>query len=402
MSPHPATRCVFLLILTAMTLSGGCAAPPRAHAVPAELQDQAVVPGMPPGLRAWGDSVNPEMMANMLGTLERERACLAAAGHTGPLPKAVYLAVSGGGADGAFTAGLLNGWTAAGTRPEFKAVTGISTGALIAPFAFLGPEYDHVLREFYTTVSTDNILEQRGLLGGLLADALADNRPLKKLVAQVVDRRVFDAIAAEYAKGRLLLIGTTNLDACRAVIWDIGAIASSQDPHALELVRSILIASAAIPAAFPPVLIDVEAGGKCYQEMHVDGGAMTQVFLYPPSLKVGTYVQRERSVYIIRNGRLDPGWAEVQRRTLPIAGRAISSLIQTQGIGDLYRLYVQAQHDGIDYNLAFIPSSFKAVSKEAFDRDYMNQLYQVGFDLGRNGYPWQKTPPGFEPPAAAE
>jgi hypothetical protein len=399
MKSHATSCSMTLCILMAATLTGGCAAPQRAHAVPAGLQDQAVIPGLPPGVRTWGDEVNPELLNKMLRELEREKATLAAAGQTGPLPKAEFLAISGGGADGAFTAGLLNGWTAAGTRPQFKAVTGISTGALIAPFAFLGPDYDDVLREFYTTVTTDQILEKRGLLAALYNDALADNRPLKKLLAQVMDRSVLDRIAAEYAKGRVLLIGTTNLDAGRAVIWDIGAIASSGDPRALELIRSIMIASAAIPAAFPPVLIDVEADGKRYQEMHVDGGAMTQVFLYPPSLRAKDYVERARCLYIVRNARLDPGWAEVQRRTLPIAGRAIASLIATQGIGDLYRLYLQAQQDGIDYNLAYIPASFKAAPKEAFDRDYMNKLYQVGFDLARDGYPWQKVPPGLQPSA---
>jgi predicted acylesterase/phospholipase RssA len=281
-------------------------------------------------------------------------------------------------------------------------VTGISTGALIAPFAFLGPEYDAVLREFYTTITTNRVLVKRGLLAAVFDDALADNRPLKKLLAQVVDQRVIDGIAAEYAKGRVLLIGTTDLDARRAVIWDIGAIASSGHPRAADLIRSIMLASAAIPAAFPPALIDVEVDGKPYQEMHVDGGTMTQVFLYPPSVQAKDFVQRERCLYIIRNARLDPDWAEVQRRTLPIAGRAIASLIHTQGIGDLYRLYVQAQRDGIDYNLAFIPVSFKVVPKEVFDRDYMNELYRVGYELARGGYPWQKIPPGFEPAAAPD
>lgn len=397
MTRHFTAQCAFLLVLIGTALAGGCAGPQRTHAVPAGVQDEAVIPGLPAGVRTWGDTVNPEMLSNMKRELEREKATRAAAGHTGPLPKAEFLAISGGGSDGAFTAGLLNGWTAAGTRPEFKVVTGISTGALIAPFAFLGPEYDNVLREFYTTVTTDNILERRGLLAAIFDDALTDNRPLKQLLAQVMDRRVIDGIAAEYAKGRVLLIGTTNLDACRSVIWDIGAIASSGHPRALELIRSIMIASAAIPAAFPPVMIDVEANGSPYQEMHVDGGAMTQVFLYPPSLRAQDYTPRQRCLYIIRNARLDPEWADVQRRTLPIAGRAIASLIATQGIGDLHRLYLQTQRDGIDYNLAFIPASFKAVPKEAFDRDYMNQLYQVGYDLARNGYAWQKTPPGFVP-----
>jgi len=400
--PSRTSRCFLPLILVGVGLSSGCTAPHRGHAVPANLQDRVVIPGVPPGARTWAHVVNPEFLSNMSRALEREKACLAAAGQTGPLPKAVYLAISGGGADGAFTAGLLNGWTAAGTRPQFKGVTGISTGALIAPFAFLGPEYDSVLREFYTTITTDKVLVKRSLLAAVFDDALADYQPLKKLLAQVTDQRVINGIAAEYAKGRVLLIGTTDLDARRAVIWDIGAIASSGDPRALELIRSIMLASAAIPAAFPPVLIDVEADGKPYQEMHVDGGTATQVFLYPPSVRAKDFAQRERCLYIIRNARLDPDWAEVQRRTLPIAGRAISSLIHTQGIGDLYRLYLQAQRDGIDYNLAFIPPSFKVVSKEVFDRDCMNQLYQVGYDLARGGYPWQKTPPGFEPAAASE
>ena len=336
------------------------------------------------------------MLRNLERSIEREKAALVAAGKSDSLPQAEFLAISGGGADGAFTAGLLNGWTAAGTRPKFKVVTGISTGALIAPFAFLGPEYDEVLRKFYTTVDTNNILEKRSLLAALFDDALTDNRPLKNLLAQVLDERVIKGIATEYARGRLLLVGTTNLDACRAVIWDVGAIASSGDPRAPELIRSILIASAAIPAAFPPVLIDVTVDGKPYQEMHVDGGAMTQVFLYPPSLQAATRVQRQRRMYIVRNARLDPEWAEVQRRTLPIAGRAISSLIATQGIGDLYRLYLQAQRDGIDYNLAFIPASFRVVAKEVFDRAYMNALYQVGYEAGRSGAAWAKVPPGWK------
>ena len=175
----------------------------------------------------------------------------------------------------------------------------------------------------------------------------------------------------EYGKGRLLLIGTTNLDAQRGVIWNVGAIAASHHPRALELVRKIMIASAAIPAAFPPVMIDVEVEGQRYQEMHVDGGATTQVFLYPPSLKLkemaeAAGVQRERRVYIIRNARLDPEWAETQRRTLSIAGRAVSSLINTQGVGDLYRTYLNAQRDGIDYNLAFIPANFKDSAQRGF------------------------------------
>jgi hypothetical protein len=161
-----------------------------------------------------------------------------------------------------------------------------------------------------------------------------------------------------------------------------------------------MLASAAIPGAFPPVMVDVEANGKRYQEMHVDGGAMAQVFLYPPSLKVADEskragIRRERKLYIIRNARLDPDWAEVERRTFSIASRAISSLIQTQGIGDLYKIYAETQRDGIDFNLAYIPKTFYAPHKEDFDTDYMRKLFQTGYDLAARGYRWEKAPPGL-------
>ncbi len=318
------------------------------------------------------------------------------------MPPINFLAVSGGGDDGAFGAGLLVGWSATGTRPEFKGVTGVSTGALIAPFAFLGPEEDNALREVYTAIGPQNILKPRGLLAALTSDALADNSPLFELISRHINAEFLARIAREYQeKGRLLLIGTTNLDARRGIVWNMGAIAASGTPEALDLFRKILLASAAIPAAFPPVMIDVEVNGQPYQEMHVDGGAQAQVFLYPPRLfdlvrQQGVKVApRERSVYIIRNARLDPDWATVERSTLTIAGRAISSLIQTQGLGDLYRIYATAQQDGLDYNLAYIGADFNAEHKEDFDATYMRALFDYGYQLGRKGYPWQKTPPGM-------
>jgi len=391
--------CAWLL---AVVLSG-CSAPHREHAVPRELQDQAVVTGMGPGVRTWGSAVNPAFMETMERSVEWEHKALADAGHTGPMPRADFLAISGGGANGAFGAGLICGWTESGTRPVFKIVTGISTGALTAPFVFAGPDYDHVLREVYTKTRTENILVPRGLLAAMFNDAMADTKPLWETLSKYVDQKLLDRIAAEYRKGRYLVIGTTNLDARKAVLWNVGEIAISGDPKALELVRRIMIASAAIPGAFPPVFVSVEADGKKFQEMHVDGGTATQVFLYPPSLKLrdvaaASGVTRERRAFIIRNARLDPDWAEVERKLMPIAARAIDSLLHTQGVGDLYRIYINAQRDGIDYNLAYIPASFKLVSKEPFDPEYMTQLFQVGFDMAKKGYPWEKTPPAFETP----
>jgi predicted patatin/cPLA2 family phospholipase len=384
----------------ACLLSSGCAPLNRSAAVPVGSEEQATIPGMT-GIRYWADA--PDTTGFRKDTMEayvREQTYLAASGHQGQLPPADFLAISGGGENGAFGAGLLVGWTAAGTRPTFKGVTGISTGALTAPFAFLGPAYDSKLREIYTTLSSKDVLESRGLLAGaLFDDAFADNMPLRRTVAKYFDQSMLDAIAVEHRKGRLLLIGTTNLDARRPIIWNIGKIADSGQPGALELVQRILVASAAIPGAFPPMMIDVDVDGKRYQEMHVDGGASSQVFLYPPSLNVSTSgITRERRLYVIRNARLDPDWAQVDRATFSIAGRAIDSLIQTQGLGDLYRIYLTTQRDGFDFNLAFIPRSFTRTLKEPFETAYMSDLFKVGYGLAVKGYPWEKSPPGFAAP----
>jgi predicted acylesterase/phospholipase RssA len=382
-----------------MVVSAGCGTLPRQPAVPQDLRKEAVIPGIPDA-RIYGDFALTDFTRMGRESFEREKAFLSASGHQGPLPPVSFLAVSGGGDDGAFGAGLLVGWTAAGNRPQFKAVTGISTGALIAPFAFLGPEYDAVLKHVYTNVTRNDIFKPRNLLSVVFKDALADTTPLWSLVSRYVDQELLDAVAAEYRKGRLLLIGTTDLDSRRGVIWNMGQIAASGDPKALNLFRSIMLASAAIPGAFPPVLIDVEANGRPHQEMHVDGGTVAQVFIYPPSFRLGQVtkdsgIQRERRLYVIRNARLDPEWANVERRTFPIVGRAISSLIQSQGRGDLFTIYQLSQRDGLDFNLAYIPKTFNEPHSEDFDMTYMRKLFNVGYERAVSGYPWEKAPPGL-------
>jgi hypothetical protein len=278
-------------------------------------------------------------------------------------------------------------------------VTGVSTGSLIAPFAFLGSEYDKPLEAVYTTITPPQVFRSRGLIGGVFNDALADTSPLAETIARYMDEKMVAAIAQEYNKGRLLLIGTTDLDAQRPVIWNIGAIAASGHPEALSLIRQVLRASSAIPGAFQPVLIDVELDGKKYQEMHVDGGAVAQLFLYPPNLDLTVY-PRGRKAYIIRNARLDPDWAETEPRTLSIAGRAITTMLAASGHNDVLRVYFITQRDKVDYNLAYIGSDFTTPHKEEFDPVYMKALYQYGYDKARAGYPWSKQPPGLAAPAA--
>jgi predicted acylesterase/phospholipase RssA len=342
------------------------------------------------------------MIAAVREAMRRERAWLDRTGHRGPLPPASYLAISGGGDSGAFGAGLLTGWTAAGTRPTFKVVTGVSTGALIAPFAFLGSDHDWALRT-YTEISGRNIFRRRAITALFFSDALSDTGPMRRLIARMVTPEFLRAVGAEYEKGRLLLIGTTDLDARRPVIWNMTAIAASNDPEALELFRDILVASAAVPGAFPPVMIEVEADGRRYQEMHVDGGAAAQVFLYPPSVDVAALGPvRERRAYIIRNARLDPEWASVDRRALSIMRRAVSTLMQTQGEGDLFMMYATTQRDGVDYNLAYIPAEFDTPHTREFDPVYMNSLYEFAYRLGSTGNPWHKAPPNVPPSRLGE
>ena len=351
-----------------------------------------------PGVKYSGDGIG--LKEEFIAGTVREEEALKAAGHSGPLPTANFLALSGGGDKGAFGAGLLVGWSKAGTRPDFKLVTGVSRGALIAPFAFLGPKYDDQLRAVYTNISNKDIMKKRTPLALIFDDAMADNAPLWQLMKKYVNDSMLRDIAAEYQHGRFLLIGTTNLDNMHGTIWNIGKIAASGNPGALHLIHSILIASAAIPGAFPPVLIDVEAGGKRFQEMHVDGGTVAQVFVYPASMRLkegarAAGIVRERRMYIIRNSRLDPDWAQVERKVFSIAGRSISSLIQMQGRGDLFRIHSVAMRDSVDFNLAFIPPTFDAPHPEDFDTGFMRALFQYGYDQAVKGYPWAKAPPGY-------
>ena len=382
-----------VLTLCVAVALAGCGSQPRLPSVPHALQYEAVVPGMP-GIRYRAPKVD-DLIKDLRVTVQREQATLRAHGYSGPLLPISFLAISGGAENGAFGAGLLVGWTQRGDRPEFNFVTGVSTGALIAPFAFLGPKYDPQLKRLYTEISAKDVLALRSIVGALFDDALADNLPLKQLVEVNITQEVIDAIAAESRKGRLLLVATTDLDAQRTVYWNLTLMAESRHPAALELIRMILVASAAIPGELPPAMIDVEAGGQRYQEMHVDGGTTQQVFLLPPELVLTEVARRDRTVYVIRNSRLEVDSMEVKREALAIAGRAVASLIHTQGVGNLYEIAAQAQRDGAKFRLAFIPESFDKTLPQAFDRTYMNELFLVGYQMGAAGYPWATEPPGL-------
>lgn len=383
-----------LLLLLLIT---GCSSAPERNPLPRELIKEAVVPGIPEA-RFWGDEWPQFALERFTddtdAEIQREFPGIYGKPHN-------YLAISGGGANGAYGAGLLAGWAAAGDRPEFTMVTGVSTGALTAPFAFLGADYDDQLKKVYTTTTTKDIAAQRGILSALLSDSLADTTPLKSLIARYITEDMIDAIAREHRRGRRLFIGTVNLDAGRSVIWNIGAIADSDYPHKVKLIHDLMRASAAIPVAFPPISIPVEAGGNMYDELHVDGGTGAQVFVYPaeldwPFIMRKLKAQGAPNVYVIRNAFLDPDYQGVKRNVLPIAGRSIDSLIRTQGIGDLFQIYALCRRDGNNFKLAYIPATFVEEPAEPFDPVYMSKLYDLGYEKAKQGFTWKTSPPDFK------
>ncbi|WP_295878630.1 patatin-like phospholipase family protein [uncultured Thiohalocapsa sp.] len=385
---RPRAAAVGLVTLGLVLLTGCAAAPQRLEPLPAALAADASLPGIVGG-RYWGDERPAELdawLAQPEATLRERYGGVMGRPHN-------YLVISGGGGDGAYGAGLLTGWTETGTRPEFQIVTGISTGALIAPFAFLGPEYDPVLREVYTQFSTDDLMEPRGPLEILRGDAVSSTRPLRQKIAEYLNDDVLAKIAAEGRKGRSLLVGTTNLDAGRPVVWDITRLAASDAPNAPALIHDVILASASIPGVFPSVLIEVEADGRRYDELHVDGGVTAQLFFSPAGADWQRIAERldargEPRLYVIRNAKLRPRWQTVKPRLVPIMSRSIDTLIGTQSIGNLAELYIVAREQGLDYRLAYIPQSFYAVADEPFDRAYMNQLFRLGRERALAGQAW--------------
>jgi predicted patatin/cPLA2 family phospholipase len=390
-------RWLRIFLLTLLLLISACASVPERNPLPEDLVLEATVLGDETA-RIWGDKL-PE---DIDGRMELMRQQMRSSGDAEAFSQAHnYLAISGGGANGAFGAGLLKGWTESGERPDFWIVTGISTGALIAPFAFLGSAYDDKLEALYTGISTSDLVKKRSLLKALTGDAMADTAPMRELLIRYVDKKMVDAIAAEYSKGRRLWIGTTNIDAKRPVIWNIGELSLMGTEASRQMIRDVMLASASIPGAFPPVRIPVLANGQVYDELHVDGGASSQVFLYPAQLDIGKYTAEigfagTQKVYVIRNSQLEPRWSAVEPKLRPVLSASIGTLIRTQGIGDLYRIYLGAVRDNMEFNLATMPPEFDATAKESFDPEYMRNLFDVAYELSRNGYPWAKSPPGIE------
>jgi len=381
--------CIAAAWLFAPVICGGCA--PSRNPLPEYLIEKARVPGLPLAIRDWGDAPSGRFQADLAHAFSS---------RGGPADVEI-LALSGGGADGAYGAGLLVGWSEAGTRPEFTIVTGISTGALTAPFVFAGEQYDPKLREMYTTVSDADVFRYKGLLrllGG--ADSLADNTPLKRLIAQSVDDDLIAVIAEGHRAGRRLYVGTTNLDARRLVGWNMGAIAATGTPEAKQLFRQVLVASASVPVAFPPEYIEVAAEGGLYDEMHTDGGGTTQVFYpgfmvdLPAAAREAGWSESWRArLYIVQNVQINGGYRAIEPDLFAIAERMLSSLLATQGRSDLLRIHQAATDQGMDAAYATFPSDFLRTGSGTFNPEDMTRLFELGAQQARAGNPWRPAPP---------
>ncbi len=354
--------------------------PPRAPFTAAD-DDAAIVAGMP-DVRFFAES--------------QDDFARALPPQPGP-----WLVLSTGGSDGAFGAGFINGLTAGGKRPDYTVVTGVSTGALMAPFVFAGPRYDSALQAVYTQTTAADIFE----VGGT-GESFVDTWPLKDLIAKQITPALLADIAAAHRAGRRLFIVTTDLDAGRSVVWNMGAIAGrsadkSGGEAALNLFRAVLLASGAVPGAFPPVFIDVEANGKHFSEMHVDGGVGGQFFVVPPALMESNSGYRipATQLYVVVNSGLQPDFQLVDRSTPSILAQSVSTAIKVDLRLLLDRTFIAARNSGVGFNVATIPASFSAPSHGAFDPKYMKALFDTGFELGKSASPFATAPPAY--PGAA-
>lgn len=375
----PAALLALALVSSAL---GGCATIHRGAFTEAQAT-AATIPGIADA-RFWADA--PGAGRQMMAPFRSKD------GET------TMLALSGGSDNGAYGAGLLNGWTKAGTRPEFSIVTGISTGALIAPFAFLGSDQDPALERLYTTISRRDIYRTRFPLAIPLAPSATSTKPLRQMIARTLSDALIDRIAQQHARGRRLFVGTANLDAQRMVIWNMGAIAASPAPGRYELFRQVLLASASIPALFPPVVIKTQASGREISELHVDGGTAAQMFTLPDDVVVGGALPAKVSllkIYIIVNNKLNGAFHLVTPKTIPIATQSFSLNLRSALGNSIDLSYLYAKTHGIDFNVSYIGKDYPGDDHSAFDNAFMRGLFAHGLSIGQSGTFWEKRPPGW-------
>jgi len=386
-----ARRFIVLVILLPAFFLPACSFIPR-DSFSAREQSAAAIPGIPKA-RFWVDGSDAELQEFLKGSALTSAIAAPSSFDV--------LAISGGAYDGAYGAGVINGWTATGTRPKFAIVTGVSAGALIAPLAFLGPDYDPDIAEAFS----GGVAQVLGDLGGvfaLLGPPDLRRNSLVDLVEKFLTPKVIAAIAREHTRGRRLFIVTTNLDAQRGMVWDMGAIAASGRPEARELFRDVLVASASIPGVFGPTYIEVEANGRRFREMHVDGGATTQVFILPDivlatRMGVAAPGHAPTHIWVVMNNHVTPQFEIVEAGLLPTISRSFSTLIKSSAKQTLFNT---AEFVGRErFNLTYIDSGFDnwlaahPDVKPGFNTPYMQALYGYGYAKARSSRLWTHDVP---------
>ncbi|WP_406610389.1 patatin-like phospholipase family protein [Agarivorans sp. JK6] len=379
--------CLALLLFMAV----GCSSPERNAAQESEL----MYPLATAGLRYW-DGESTEITEH---NIEQEYQSIldSRARNNGVGSDIYHLALSGGGVNGAFSAGVLNAWTANGDRPEFDLVTGVSTGAIVSVFAYLGSDYDSTLKNYYTETPMSSLFQVKSIWSLLRGEAVLDTAGFEDQVRSYIDADIVKQLAEQRAKGRLLVIGTTNLDNEKMSLWDVGKIAQVGSDEAITLIQNIIIASSSVPGAFPAKSIVIDDGQQRFEELHVDGGVSRQVFLVPQWAYYNLPFERNpQHVFVIRNGLLKPHYQVTNNNLTDIGLRSISTIIRNQGIGDVEHIYHFAQHNQMSFRLAYIDNDFSKISDEAFTKEYMTSLYQYGYQKTRADSLWENVPPSLQ------
>ena len=378
-------------------LLAGCGSVPQHNSTP----DVSLAHVNPIGLenvRTWGNMTHTDISVDHLGDFySHYQSKLTAVDKPFNI-----LALSGGGANGAFGAGILTAWSEKGTRPDFDIVTGVSTGAILSVFAYLGTEYDYEIIDFYTNYNDSDLYIKKGLFRGLLGTSLFNIKPFEEMVRDTITPEFLTKVAAIHYEGRRLYIGTAHLESQRLSVWNMGEIASHATPESEKLFEDIILASTAVPGAMPGVQIDVEYQGEQYHELHVDGGVARQVFLFPDTISAkslnNSYVGRRPEVYVIRNGEFLPYWKSVAPSTKEISGRSLETIIKYQGRSDVLRIYQQSQEASMNFHFAHVDSDFNVSKTTAqhFDQQHMQTLFDYGYQKMMNKQIWQTKPPEFD------
>ena len=382
-----------LIIITCILALSGCAH--VRHAVPENLVGKAFVVGMP-DIRYYADKPDSFSMVrqSLVNSFKDEGKLEYLVNGIKTYP---VLIIGGGVSNSAYGIGLLNGWLKEGSRPVFKIVTGYSSGSILAIATFSGKEYEDRLADLFLSISTKDVIREKGILGILFGDSLYTSALFAKKINDIMDKNLMAKIAQEHAKGRRLYVGTTDLDAQGFVIWDMGALASKGSPDSLKMFRKIVLASCSFPATLPLVYFQVEAGGRNYDEIHADGGVVGGIFHVYQLMEGAGFapIGFKTRVYVLNCCYMSPHSKQVEDNLTAITSRLIETNGAAKMSGDTYRIYAFAKEKGWDYNLAYIPEDFKPNQKEMFDKQEMQRLFKRGYDDAVEGYKWHKAPPGL-------